>query len=133
MILHVYHIIMWYVHAHVYIRMYVHVVRIYKLCTHVHHLNITIISKQRLYVCNNLKMTDLLSQTHAVTDIRKYVQACVCTTFSVPMSAIFLMSCAPHMAPTGMYTPWGCDVKQMVFSTAGSARIVGEPICKRSR
>ena len=114
--------------------MYVHVVRIYKLCTHVRtsseHYKI---SKQRLYVCNNLKMTDLLSQTHAVTDIQKYVHACVYTTFSVPMSAIFLMSCAPHMAPTGMYTPWGCDVKQMVFSIAGSARIVGEPICKRSR
>ena len=54
----------------------------------------------------------------------------ICITFSVPMSAIFLMSCAPHMAPTGMYTPWGCGVKHIAFSTAGSARIVGEPICK---
>ena len=81
-----------------------------------------------MYVC-------MYACMHVCMYVHTYVfmHVCICInyiTFSVPMSAIFLMSCAPHMAPTGMYTPWGCGVKQIALSTAGSARIVGEPICK---
>jgi hypothetical protein len=56
-------------------------------------------------------------------------------TFSVPIVAIFSISCAPQNAPDGMYMP--CPYffadSRIADSTAASAKTLGEPTCERLR